>query len=149
MSEKKFSPEGGGGDSNKELKPLPPRVREALEKFKKKQNEEAGETEAGHKAGEPNIDADMAQMHQNFRSIEENFFKTVLEEIMKRGASESDIEKLKNGYKEYAECWDKAFVEKGEKLSIIKDVYPRLSPSNRWLEHSKRITEKYFGIERN
>lgn len=137
------------GDKNEELKPLPPRIKEALDKLRKGQGGEEEKPETKHDEEKPNIDANMAQWHQNFRVIEESFFEIVLDELIKKDAPESEIEKLKNDYKEYTEYWDKSFVEKGEKLSIIKDVYPKLPPSNIWLQYSKRITEKYLGIERN
>lgn len=140
---KMFSPEAGDSGNDK-LKPLPPRIKEALEKFRKEKKDDSGQ-----EGKESVIGADMAQWHQNFRVIEESFFETTLDELIKRDAPENDIEKLKNDYKEYTECWDKAFVEKREKLSIVRDVYPRLSPNNIWFHYSQRITEKYLGIERN
>lgn len=145
---KMFVPEAGG-DNNGEFKSLPPRIKEALEKIRKKQSSEVGKAESGYGAEEPNIDADMAQLHQMLRVMEESFFEIVLDELIKKDAPESEIGKLKNDYKEYAECWDKAFAEKGEKLLVVRDVYSMLSPCNMWLQYSKRITEKYFGIGRN
>lgn len=149
MGESKMFFSEASGDSNDKLKSLPPRIKEALEKLRKEQDGAVGKSESNYEKEEPNIDANMAQLHQMVRVIEESFFKLVLDELTKKDAPESDIEKLKNDYKEYAECWDKAFVEKGEKLSITRDVYPRLSLNNIWFHYSQRITEKYFGIERN
>lgn len=148
MNEKIFSSEFSG-DSNDNLKPLPPLIKEALEKFRKKQAGDVEKSESSQKAREPHIDADMAQWHQNFRVIEEMFFELVRDELEKKDASESEIKRLEDGYKEYTECWDKAFVEKGEELSLVRDVYPRLSSGNLWFKYSQMLAEKHLGIERN